>query len=133
MSTSKAVTPSPIRVSAGTMSLARAEAALSGRSLSSQVDYWARLGHAIEHSPAFDRNRVNAALAGQLGAEVLNDEETEVFLSQLGEAMETIETPSGAAFWVKLRTEGGGVGMDDDGRLVRGRPDGTVEVLKKSV
>ena len=131
--TPKPATLAPVRVSAATMKSARAEAVISGRSVSSQVDYWARLGRAVEHSPAFDRNRVNAALAGKLGAEELSDEETEVFLDQLGEAMETQETASGKAFWAKLKAEGGGVGVDEAGRLVRGLPDGTVEVLKDKV
>ena len=133
MSTPKGAALAPVRVSAATMKLARTEAPLAGRTVSGQVDYWARLGRAVEHSPAFDRNRVKAALAGQLDADTLSAEETEVYFAELGEAMETIETPSGKAFWAKLKAEGGGVGVDDAGRLVRGRPDGSVEVLKKSV
>lgn len=128
----KAASLAPVRVSASTMKLARAEAALAGRTLSGQVDYWARLGRAVEHSPAFNHVRVRAALAGKLDADTLNDAESEAYFAGLGEAMETQPTASGQAFWDRLRAEGGGVGLDETGRLVRGHADGSVEVLKPS-
>ncbi len=119
----------PVRVSAATLQLARKEAAINGRSVSGQVDYWARLGRAVEASPSFSRERIQRALAGLASAQSLNAEERAVYDELEFDAMETIETPSGKAFWDKLKAEGGGVGVDAAGRLVKGHPDGTIEVL----
>lgn len=130
--TPKPATPPPVRVSAATMQFARRESAVNGRSVSGQVDYWARLGRAVEASPAFDRERVKRALAGLASVESLTAEERAVYDANEFEAMEQIETPSGKAFWAQLKAKGGGVGVDDAGRLVKGNPDGTVTVLRES-
>ena len=123
----------PIRISAAVREMVVKEAAVAGRTLGGQVDYWTRLGRAVEASPAFNRERVQAALEGRFDAGQLTAEEAEVYYPQESEAMEKYETPEGRAFLARLRAKGGGSGVDEQGRLVRGRPDGSFEVLKESI
>ena len=49
----------------------RKEIDLSHRSLASQVEYWAKLGRAIENSDGFSLERVREALEGRLKIEAL--------------------------------------------------------------
>jgi hypothetical protein len=127
----KAVPPpshkiAPVRISAGVQAMARAEADIAGRSLAAQVDYWARLGRAVEASPAFSRDRVVAALEGRYDASTLSDEETEAFLELMPNAP---LTPAAQAFYANMREEGGAYGLDEQDRLVRGLPGGGTEIV----
>lgn len=75
--------------------------------------------------------RVVAALEGRDGgADGLDDDERELFDELLGEALDAPSAES-EAFYAKLREQGGGVGYDDQDRLVRGLPGGGVEVIEE--
>lgn len=76
-----------------------------------------------------DLSRVRAAVAGQLDADTLNDAEAAAFMDawavyQMG------PNPESEAFAARMRAEGGYVGEDDQGRLVRTLPGGGVEVIE---
>lgn len=73
--------------------------------------------------------RVVAALEGRGDADALDSDERELFDELFGEAL-AMPTPQTVALLAKLREEGGGVGYDEQGRLVRGLPGGGVEVLR---
>jgi hypothetical protein len=119
-----------IKVSSALLDTAKAEAALFQRSAGGQLEHWARVGRAIEASPDFDYARVRAALNGQLDAAALTAEERAVFLDGLGEALAQ-PLPAEEQFWAERRKRGGGVGLDDQGRLVQGLPGGARKVLRK--
>lgn len=61
-------------------------AQVSARSLGGQVEYWARLGRALEASPAFSVAHVNAVLNGTMKIEELNALERAAFLEKLPDA-----------------------------------------------
>jgi len=117
-----------IKLSAELVEEARRDAALFQRSIGGQVEHWARLGKAIEAAPGMTLARVRAALAGRLDAESLEIEERETFEDLLFRA----PSPEAEAYFEQLRREGGGVGYDAEGRLVRGLPGGGEEVIAQA-
>lgn len=74
-----------------------------------------------------DDPRVIAALRGERAVDDLNAVEQALFYDLVGLADPTETT---RAFFVARRQRGGGVGYDDQNRLVRGLPGGSVEVLR---
>lgn len=107
---------------------ARREAEGANRSVGAQVEHWARLGRAFEQAPGYTPDRVQAALRGEFNLDDLSEDEQRLFYDLLDDSFDT-PTKESQAFFAQLKAEGGGVGMDDDGRLVRGLPGGGVEVI----
>jgi hypothetical protein len=97
---------------------ARREAGTFNRTLSGQIEYWVRLGQAVEAVPGFDMRRVRAALGGQLDAQLLSRDERLVFEENLGEVL-AAPSASAAVAMRELREAGAAVGLDGEGRLVR--------------
>ena len=60
-------------------------ARLHQRSTGGQIEYWARLGRALEASPAFSAADVNAVLAGRMTIEQLNAFEQAAFVERIPE------------------------------------------------
>ena len=58
------------------------------RSTNEQIEYWVRLGRALEASPAFSNANVNAALAGAM-IESLNALEQIAYLERVPEVFDT--------------------------------------------
>jgi hypothetical protein len=81
---------------------ARSDASVFSRSISGQVEHWARLGRAIEASPVFPLDRVRAALNGEFNADALTDAEWELFDALIGDAMDGKHTAEARAFWAKF-------------------------------
>ena len=108
---------------------ARRDARVFRRSLSGQVEHWARLGQAIEAAPGFTLDRVRAALAGKFHVDALTAEEHVYFDDLLSDALEQPSREIDEAYAEIGRA--GGVGLDATGRLVRGRPDGSVEFFEE--
>lgn len=50
-------------------------------------------------APYFTADRIRAALAGEFDASMLSTEEREYFDEMFGEAMGSVMTPVGRAFW----------------------------------
>lgn len=106
------------------------EARLHSRTVSGQIEHWAKLGHAVETTPGFTLDRVRAAFEQRFDPEDLTAAEREIFEDLRGAAM---DAPSKAKddFLAELRQRSGAVGYDERGRLVRTLPDGGVEVLQE--
>lgn len=68
-----------IRISSEMTDLTRAESELMRRSMGNQVEYWARIGRAVERSGRFSYDKIKAALMGRLAIDELNEWEKPVF------------------------------------------------------
>lgn len=124
-------TTTSIRLSDTLISEARRDAETFNRTISGQIEYWVRLGQAVEAVPGFDMQRVRAALAGQFDAELLSPDEKQVFEDHLGESFASPSAKS-TTFMRELRKAGGAVGYDEAGRYARTLPGGGVEVTGKA-
>lgn len=76
-----------IRVSENLATRSRNESRLMHRSQAGQIEYWARIGRAIEHSGQFDYNRIARALQGELAVDELSLYEKPVFDALHDDAM----------------------------------------------
>jgi hypothetical protein len=113
-----ASTHASVKLSSAFIDEARREASVVHRSVGAQVEYWARLGRAVENAPAFGINRVRQALEGHLKLENLSAEEQAAIFDQLGDQF---DNPSAElkAHYAELGRREGAVGADAEGRLVR--------------
>ncbi|KUI36914.1 hypothetical protein AU195_16760 [Mycobacterium sp. IS-1496] len=116
------------RVAADLIDSAAAEGARQSRSAKQQLDHWARVGRAVSSHHTAARRRVEAALAGEADLNTLNYEEGVVFNAEISAAIE--EQLAGADYGGLLAARGiTTVALDDAGRIVQYRPDGTSVVL----
>ena len=101
------------------------------RSMTQQIEYWARLGRALERSPSVSISRIQAALQAQLEFDDLTADERALVLGRL-EAM--VFDPRGdGALQRELREAGHTyTAMDDNGALVKVRP-GVKRIAAKAV
>ena len=99
-----------IKVDGEFAELVRVAAARSHRSVAGQLEYWARIGRAVERLP-LARKHVEAAAHGTLDAAALSEQDMAFFEEALALATPTPEEE--AAFADYLRQHGGGVGDDD--------------------
>lgn len=116
-------------VSEGSNELARLAGCASPREVADTAREQFQSIRVVRHAqtPA----RVVAALEGRGDASQLDVDESELFDELLGEALDT-PTAEELMFFAKLKDRGGGVGYDEQGRLVRGLPGGGVEVLREA-
>lgn len=117
-----------IKLSADLVEEARRDGAVFSRSIAGQVEHWARLGKALEAAPGFTIDRVQAALEGRLDASDLSDDEWRLLDDMQFEALAE-PTASERAAYAALAAKPGAVGTDENDRLVRRRPDGSIEVI----
>ncbi|KUI32430.1 hypothetical protein AU196_16275 [Mycobacterium sp. IS-1742] len=116
------------RVAADLIESAAAEGARQSRSAKQQLDHWARVGRAVSSHHTAARRRVEAALAGEADLTTLSHEEGVVFNAEISAAIE--EQLAGADYGELLAGRGiTTVALDDAGRIVEYRPDGTSVVL----
>lgn len=116
------------RVAADLIDSAAVEGARQSRSAKQQLDHWARVGRAVSSHHTAARRRVEAALAGEAGLDTLSREEGVVFNAEISAAIE--ERLAGADYGELLAARGiTTVALDDAGRIVQYRPDGTSVVL----
>ena len=120
-----------IRVAADLIDSAAAEGVRQSRSAKQQLDHWARVGRAVSSQHSASRRRVEAALAGSLDVAYLTVEEGVVFNSEVAAA---VDESLARTHFGRLLAAGGAttVALDDDGRIVEYRPDGTSAVLTAS-
>ena len=107
---------------------AREEAQLLHRSVAGQIEHWAKLGRAVESAPGFTLDRVRAALEGRFSVDDLAAEDQESFFDLLSNHFDT-PSPTADAFYEARREGGGGVGRDEQGRLVRALPGGKSDMI----
>ena len=97
----------------------RRETDVSHRSLGAQVEYWAKLGRAIEHTPGFDVERVREAFDGRLRIENLPTEDGRVpFLMRLSAAFDNPDASIRDSYKA-LGERKGAVGSDGKGGVLR--------------
>jgi len=114
-----------LKLSSAFIDEARKEASVFHRSVGAQVEYWARLGRAVETTPGFGADRVRLALGGRLKLEALSPEEQDVVFDRLGDQF---DNPSAElkAHYAELGRLEGAVGADAKGPWVRREASGRV-------
>jgi hypothetical protein len=74
---------SAVKISPELAESARQESTISARSMTQQIEYWARIGRAVERSPSVSMSRVQAALKARLDYDALNADERAVVLGRV--------------------------------------------------
>lgn len=117
-----------VRVSADLVDSAAAEGVRQSRSAKQQLDHWARVGRVVSSQHSASRRRVEAALIGERDVADLTVEEGVVFNAEVAAA---IDEALARTHFGRVLAAGGltTVALDDDGRIVEYRPDGTSTVL----
>lgn len=107
---------------------AAAEGARQSRSAKQQLDHWARVGRAVSSQHSAARQRVEAALAGEVDLGELGAEEGVVFNAEVDAAIQ--HSLAHADYGVELARRGvTTVSLDDAGQIVEHRPDGSSRTL----
>lgn len=116
------------RVAADLIDSAAAEGARQSRSAKQQLDHWARVGRAVSSQHTAARQRVEAALAGDLELRELGVEEGVVFNAEIAAAVQEglATTHYGEVLAGRGITT---VALNEAGDIVEHRPDGSSVVL----
>lgn len=116
------------RFSAELVDAAAAEGPRQSRSARQQLDYWVRVGRAVTSVESAERTKVETVLAGRAPWTELTSHEATVVNAEIAAAIGVnvarLDLPAELAA-EDVTT----VALDDDGRLVEYRPDGTSSVL----
>lgn len=122
--------PHPTRIADDVFEAARAEAAREGRSITEQVNHWARIGREISIHDSVGRRRIDAALNGALPVDDLSRTEARVLNSEVQATIE--ESLRNTDLGAELASEGiATVALDQEGRLVEYHPNGTERILSR--
>jgi hypothetical protein len=110
-----------IKISADFLQEARDEAETTLRSVGAQVEYWARLGRALEAAPGFTAERAREALSARRRLEALPVEQQARVLDDLGASF---DQPDDAVrvYYAKLGAREGAAGSDGKGGVIRRQP-----------
>lgn len=121
--------PHPTRIADDVFEDARVEAAAEGRSIAEQINYWARIGRNVSAHHTTARSRVEAALAGTLSPDALDEPESRAYNAELKVA---IREKLGEIDFGAVLAERGivTVALDDEGRMVEYHPDGTERIIE---
>lgn len=117
-----------LRISNALIHTAERAGATFQRKAAQQIEYWARLGRALETLPGVSLQRIEAALTAKQEFDALGTEERAIALMRLGH----LETNRVAAP-VRPGISGARHGRDRNGRLLRLLPDGSRESVGKSL
>jgi hypothetical protein len=105
-----------------------AEGARQRRSAKQQLDHWARVGRAVSSRHTAARQKVEAALAGELAVTELSEQEGVVFNAEISAAIQ--EGLADADYGRVLAGRGiTTVALDEKGKIVEHRPDGSSVVV----
>lgn len=115
-----------VKLSGDFVDQARREAEVVHRSVGAQVEYWARLGRAVENTPGFGIDKVRQALDGQLKLEDLSVAEQDAVMDAFG-AQFGAPSAELKAHYAALGAPEGAVGADRKGRLVRRQASGRLK------
>ena len=117
-----------VKLSEDLVASARAESKDMNRSMTQQIEHWARIGRALEHMPGVTLDNVRHALNASMAFDALCAEERALALGELERMM--VEPKGEPALHRELRAQGTPyVILDDDGRVVEIAPDGSVNPL----
>lgn len=121
----------PTRIAADVYAAAQQAARRESRSAAQQIDHWVRIGQGFSMLQSASRRRIEAVLSGALPMSSLRPDERTVVHAELDAAIsaKAASTPLGAAVTADGVTT---VALDDQGRLVEYRPDGTSTLLDPS-
>jgi hypothetical protein len=117
---------SAVKLSREFVETARREAKLQQRSMTQQIEHWARLGRAIERTGALDSQAVRAALAGEIPHEDLTPTER---ASVLGALEVLVHQPEGNAELAAELAGGPPTSSVIEGELVLEHDDHSTEPL----
>ena len=125
--------PQSVRLSDDVIDMARATSDINSRSVAGQVEHWVKIGRAVERTRGFDYSRIEAALRAQRSRDTLTGEEQAVYDEEFFDLLDE-PTEAELAFFEKMRAEGRGVGVTEDGELDYGENEHSYnpEVLAKS-
>jgi hypothetical protein len=112
------------------VNMARQEAPLFSRSISGQLEHWAKIGQAIENMNGFTIRRARDALNGLFDPAELNVEERRYYYDLLDDKLATPDNAEIAAMAV-IGQSAGAVGYNDAGHLVRIEKDGSQTVIEE--
>lgn len=116
------------RFSADLVDAAAAEGPRQSRSARQQLDYWVRVGRAVTSVESAERSKVEAVLAGKASWTELTRQEATVVNAEIAATIGVNVDRLDLA--TELAIEGvTTVALDEEGRLVEYRPDGTSSVL----
>lgn len=124
----KAPVGQPTRIAPDVYAAAQQAAMRESRSAAQQIDHWVRIGQGLSMLQSASQRRIEAVLTGALPMSVLRADERVIVNAEI-DAMVTAKaqtTPLGLAASADGVTT---VALDDEGRLVEYRPDGTSTVL----
>jgi len=118
------------RVAGDLFESAAVEGQRQSRSAKQQHDHWARVGRAVSSQHSASRRRVEAALAGSLSMTDLTVEEGVVFNAEIAAG---IEEDLARVNFGQILAEHRiiTVALDDSGRIIEYRPDGTSSVVER--
>lgn len=114
---------SAVKISAELAESARQESAISARSMTQQIEYWARIGRALERSPSVSMSRVQTALKARLDYDDLNGDERAVVLGRL--EAHVFDPQGTSALDREFRSAGRSYSaFDEQGSMVEVQPNG---------
>lgn len=117
-----------VRLPEDLLEAAEAAGVESGRSTAAQVVHWAQLGRYFEGRASAAQRRVQRAIAGEIALGELDAEEAALANALIDAAISA--AASEISLGAQLAADGvTTVSMDDEGRLVSHRPDGTTTFL----
>ncbi|GAB1814850.1 TA system antitoxin ParD family protein [Mycobacterium sp. MUNTM1] len=116
------------RFAADLLDSAAVEGARQSRSAKQQLDHWARVGRAVSSQQTAARQRVEAALAGEIELRDLSVEEGVVFNAEIAASIQ--ENLANAHYGDLLANRGiTTVALDEAGDIIEYRPDGSTKAL----
>jgi hypothetical protein len=116
------------RVASDLFDSAAVEGARQSRSAKQQLDYWARVGREVTFHQSAARNRIASVLAGDEPMTGLTDDERFVLNAEIDAEIDLRMAITD--FGATLDTRGVcTVSLDEHGRLVEHRPDGSHRVV----
>jgi hypothetical protein len=117
-----------VKLSGDFVDQARKEAEVVHRSVGAQVEYWARLGRAVENSPGFGIDKVRQALDGRFTLDGLSGAAQAAALDGLSAHFDSPDHGA-EAYFAELGAREGAVGRDEKGSLVRRQASGRVRPI----
>ena len=121
----------PTRFAADLVEAAAVEGPLESRSAKMQLEHWARVGMLVSMRETASRRRVEAVIAGEIVITELASAEQVVANAELDALID--EKARQVSLGQKARERGfSTAALDDQGRLVVTRPDGTTTVLDEA-